>query len=53
MPPNPQSGVKQNLSLYILGNSFQLGNQTQVGDFTLTGNQKITGNNGHRYNAYF
>ncbi len=43
-PPNPQSGVKQNLSLYILGNSFQLGNQTQVGDFTLTGNQKITGN---------
>ena len=32
---DPQSGVKQNLSLYILGNSFQLGNQTQVGDLTL------------------
>ena len=32
------------LSLYILGKSFQLGDQTQIGDYKLTGDQKIEGN---------
>ena len=44
--PADSTSVQKNkeLSLYILGNSFQLGDQTQIGDYKLTGNQRIEGN---------